>query len=134
MTLKSTNLETIPPDQVQFCVADAAMPPFAPHSFAWVHLGNIIDITDLGMAPIITAISELVGEDGIMTLSSPYDLDIATTPLSADPQAVLVDILDELGFDIVAESDHHPWVIRQYDRGFRVLLCHCMVLSRSTSR
>jgi hypothetical protein len=25
------------------CVADAANPPFAPGSFAWVHLGDVLD-------------------------------------------------------------------------------------------
>jgi SAM-dependent methyltransferase len=119
------------PGSLHLCIAEAEYPPFAPESFAWVHLGNVVDIVEVGMEAAVEAAATLLVPGGVMTVTTPYDLDLPSVPGGMDPQAVLMDFVDELGLEILDEVDQIPWVVRQYDRGFRVLFSHCMVLKRT---
>lgn len=123
---RSVPITPIPSGQLHFAIAEAESPPFAPESFAWVHLGNLVDIAEIGMEVVLEAATELLMPGGLLTLTTPYDLDLPSIPGSIDPQALLVDFLDELGMDIAEEQDNVPWVVRQYERGFRVLFTHCL--------
>ena len=114
------------PGQLSFAIAQAEHPPFAPGSFAWVHLGNVVDIVEIGMEVVVEAAVELLLPGGLLTLTTPYDLDLPSVPGTMDPSALLVDWLDELGLEILAEQDEVPWVVRQYARGFRILFTHCL--------
>ena len=119
------------PGQLQLCIAEAEAPPFAPESFAWVHVGNVVDIAEVGMEVVLEAATALLVPGGLLTLTTPYDLDVPSIFGTPDPQAVLVDALDELGLELVEEADHVPWVVRQYSRGFRVLFTHCLAARMS---
>jgi SAM-dependent methyltransferase len=123
---RPVTIRPLRPGQLQLAIADASAPPFAPSSFAWVHLGNIVDIVDVGMEEVVGAAAELLLPGGLLTLTTPYDFDVPTVPGTMDPQALLVDFIDELGLEILDEKDQVPWVVRQYERGFRVLFSHCL--------
>ena len=118
------------PGQIRFAIADAARPPLAEGALAWVHLGNVVDVAAEGPAALIEAAAALLAPGGLLTVTTPYDLDRPTVAGGMDPEAELVDAIDSVGLDIVAERDEVPWVIRQYQRGYRVLFTHCLAARR----
>ncbi|RME26495.1 MAG: methyltransferase domain-containing protein [Deltaproteobacteria bacterium] len=112
-------------------IADATAPPLPPDTFAWVHLGNILDVADDAAGPILLAAVSLLQPGGLLTISTPYDSDVAPVFGSPSPEDELRGALTELRLTIVDEEEHVPWVVRQYDRGYRVLFTHCLAARRA---
>lgn len=115
-------------------IADATQPPLPPETFAWVHLGNILDIADDEGSRILLASLSLVQPGGLLTISTPYDLDAVPVEDGDNPEDELRQVLVELGMTIVDEDQHVPWVVREYDRGYRVLFAHCIAARRDVRR
>ena len=63
---------------------------------------------------------------GLLTLATPHDEDAVPMPGAPRPSDRLREALAELGLHIVDEVPQVPWVVRQYDRGYRVLLTDCL--------
>lgn len=118
------------PASVRFVVADALAPPFEPTSFAWVHLGNLVDMVDDGVDVLLEAAADLLLPGGLLTLSTPHDVDLPPLMGRIDPAGSLRELLCEIGLTIVDEDDPVPWVVRQYRRGYRLLLADCLAARR----
>ncbi len=112
--------------QVVWAIADVLQPPVAPESIAWVHLGNVLDMVSASPAEVIDAVAPCIASGGVLTLSTPYDEDAVPLPHAEAPSDRLHEALDSLGFHVIAEERAVPWVVRQYDRGYRVLLTDCL--------
>lgn len=117
-----------------FAIAEAQTPPLAKDSFAWVHLGFVIDelSTDELVKALVSSV-ELLGRGGLLTLSTAYDSPASTPHLPDEPPPgpEMVEVMQELGLQVVEERDKVPHVTRDYDRRFTVRLAHCLVLRRS---
>ncbi len=128
-------LPPLPAGAVEWAVGDALRPPITRGSAAWVHLGNLLDMVPEGMAALLEAVTPLLMPGGLLTLSTPFDED--ATPLwAAGPsaEAELSAAYEALGLHLVAEEDPVYWLIREYDRGFRLLLCRCLALRKPLAR
>ncbi|MCB9778773.1 MAG: methyltransferase domain-containing protein [Alphaproteobacteria bacterium] len=114
------------------CIADASQPPFPENAFAWIHLGNVLDMADDKSAGILLAASAMLLPGGLLTVSTPYDTDEPPVLDAVAPENELRETLGGLGLSIIDEDEHVPWVIREYDRGFRVMFSHCVAARRPT--
>ena len=115
---------------MHFFIADAANPPLPEGAFAWVHLGNVLDIADDVAGNILSACVELLQPGGLLTLSTPYDSDEVGLLGSTPPEDELREAITALGLSLTEQDEQVPWVVREYDRGFRVLSCHCIAARR----
>ena len=118
-------------DQVQWAVADVLAPPLPTDSVAWIHLGSVVDMVAGSPLDVIDALAPLLQTGGLLTVATPHDDDAVPTPNAPDPSRALRRVLDALGFHVVAEERAVPWVVRQYDRGYRVLLTDCLAARAS---
>jgi len=116
---------------VQWAIADVLVPPLPPESFAWIHLGSVVDMVDGGPEAVIDAVSPLLMSGGLLTIATPHDEDRPPIPGTPDPTEDLRHILDALGLHVIAQDRAVPWVVRQYDRGYRVLLTDCLAARAS---
>ncbi|HJN77281.1 MAG TPA: methyltransferase domain-containing protein [Myxococcota bacterium] len=117
-----------------FAIAEAQHPPLRKDSFAWVHLGFLIDGLEADdIVSALVASVELLGRGGILTLSTAYDSPPGTPhlPDEALPGPEMIDVVGELGLSVVDERDKVPHITRHYDRLFTVRLAHCLVLRRA---
>jgi len=116
-----------------FAIAEAQTPPLPKDSFAWAHLGFLIDGLDPeALIQALVSSIELLARGGVLTLSTAYDSPASTPhlPDEAPPGPEMIEVLGELGLVVVAERDKVPHVTRHYDRRFTVRLAHCLVLRR----
>lgn len=118
------------PSQLRVCIGDAGAPPLAASSFAWVHLGNVVDFYDGDLAELLDAAIDLLLPGGLLTVSTPHDLDLAPLAGPLDPGASLRALLLDCGLTLVDEDDLVTWVVREYRRGYRLLLTDCLALRR----
>ena len=116
--------------QLRFCIADAALPPFVPESYAWVHLGNLVDVWDGDPGELFAAAAELVEPGGLVTVCTPHDLDRAPLGRHLDPSSAVRAVLDDCGLTLIEDDDLVTWVVREYRRGYRLLLTDCLALRR----
>jgi len=116
---------------VCWVVGDALAPPLAPAAFAWVHLGNLLDMVGEGSDAVLTEAAALLVPGGLLTLSTPWDVSPAGTPEAPLPEHRLHALLDDEGLEILDEDPAVPWVVREYDRGYRVLFSHCVAARRA---
>lgn len=116
---------------LSFCVADATQPPLPSGSFAWVHLGNVLDIADETAGAILAACVGLLQPGGLLTISTPYDSDDVGMLGGPGPEEELQGALTALGLTVIDEEDQVPWVLRDYDRSFRVLFTHCLAARKA---
>ncbi len=117
-------------EQFRVCIADAGFLPFAPEAFAWVHLGNLVDMHVGDLASLFAAAVEVVEPGGLVTVCTPHDLDRAPLALRLDPGDALRAVLDDCGLTLIEEDDLVTWVVREYRRGYRLLLTDCLALRR----
>lgn len=95
---------------------------------------NVIDVVD-DPRQFLSALTELVKDDGLLLLTSPYSWGSDDVPIdnwlgaSADrPSSVAtLEEIEKQGFTIVEECDHVPWVLREHQRWYRVFLNHCIL-------
>ncbi len=109
---------------LQFCIADAARPPFAPESFAWVHLGDLMDDMGDDAGEVLVASEKLLKHGGILTLTTSYGAPAAPSETVSPPEEELLEALEAMGLSVVEQQDRVPQVIRDYDRGFRIRFAH----------
>lgn len=115
---------------LHFAVADAALPPFAPGSFAWVHLGDVLDDVGDAVGDVLVASAELLPRGGVLTLHTAYGARVSDPSEKVDPQEEVLEALDGLGFDILEQADRIPHVVRHYDRHFAIRFVHCVAARR----
>lgn len=115
---------------LHFAVADASMPPFAEHSFAWVHLGDVLDSAGDAMGEVLVASSDLVARGGLFTITTAYGARSSDGGEKPDPQEELLEALDGLGFEILEQNDRIPHITRHYDRSYSVRFLHCTAARR----
>ena len=116
----------LPKDRVRWAVADVRAAPIPPDTFAWVHLGAVLDMVDEPVEAIIDALAPAICSGGLLTVATPHDEDQVPVVGSADPVGLLREALGQLGFEVVAEDRAVPWVVRQYNRACRVLFVDCI--------
>jgi SAM-dependent methyltransferase len=120
-------LPPLPAGAVEWAVGDALRPPLLPGSVAWLHIGNLLDMVPEGPAAVLSALTPALMPGGLLTLSTPFDEEAAPLPGGGpDPVAELSAALREAGLHEVTSQDPVPWLIREYDRGWRILLCRCV--------
>lgn len=115
---------------MHFFIADAVAPPLPEGAFAWAHLGNLLDIADEHAGSILAATVELLQPGGLLTVSTPYDNDEFGVVGSPPPEDELREAIAALGLQLVEQEDQVAWVLREYDRGYRVLFSHCIAARR----
>ena len=118
------------PSRTRFVVGDAMEPPLPAERFAWVHLGNVVDIVGPGVGALLDAAASLLLPGGLLTVSTPHDVDLPTLPGACEPGASLRALVEDAGLSLVDEADPVPWVVRQYRRGYRLLLADCFAARR----
>lgn len=118
------------PQNLAFCVADATAPPFPRGSFAWAHLGDVLDHCGDTVGEVLVGAAELLGRNGILTVTTSYSTERTTSEDRAPPEEELLEALDSLGLQVVEQSDRVPHVIRHYDRSFHVRFMHVIVARR----
>lgn len=113
-----------------FCVADATSPPFARGSFAWAHLGDVLDHCGDAVGEVLVAASELVMRNGVLSITTSYSTPRTTSENRAPPEEELLEALEGLGMQVVEQSDRVPHVLRHYDRSFHIRFMHVIVARR----
>ncbi|MES2639196.1 MAG: class I SAM-dependent methyltransferase [Myxococcota bacterium] len=109
---------------LQFCVADAARPPFPPDSFAWVHLGDVLDELGDEVADVLVACEGILKKGGVLTVTTAYDAPAPPTETAPPPEEELLEALEGLGLQVIDQQDRVPQVVRDYDRGYRIRFVH----------
>jgi len=116
----------VPDGVVQWAIADVLDPPLITGGIAWLHLGSVIDMVPAGMEAVLEAVVGCLQPGGLLTIATPHDEDAVALPGVPPPGEVMRAALQELGLHLVDEAPSVPWVVRQYDRGYRVLLTDCL--------
>lgn len=115
---------------LHFAVADAAMPPFAHETFAWVHMGDVIDAAGDSVGELLVATADIVARGGLLTIGTAYGARSSDEGDRPDPQEELLEALDSLGFEILEQADRIPHIARHYDRSYSVRFTHCIAARR----
>jgi hypothetical protein len=115
---------------LSFAVADATRPPFAAGSFAWVHLGDVLDSAAEAVGEVLVASAELVAPGGILTLHTAFNGRGTPSETKPNPEDELIEALDTLGFSLVEHADRVPHVVRDYDRSFKLRFSYCLAARR----
>lgn len=113
------------PSGLNFAVADAARPPFAPGSFPWVHLGDVLDWCGDAVGEVLVATTELVAPNGLLTFTTAFNVRGTPSETKPNPEDELAEALAAMGFGIVEAVDRVPHVVREYDRSYRVRFMYC---------
>lgn len=111
---------------LNLAIGDANRPPIKAESAAWVHLGCVLDVSDEKAGEILYNAVNLLQRGGLLTITTNYNSQTVPIVDEVSPEVQLKAVLSELGLEIVAEQDQVPWVVRDYDRGYRVYFCHCL--------
>lgn len=119
------------PGRVQWIVGDALAPPLAEGAFAWVHLGNLLDMVGDDPGALLDEAAARLAPGGLLTLSTPWDVSPAPHADAPAPEPLLHALLAELGLWLLDEDPAVPWVVREFDRGYRVLFSHCVAARRA---
>lgn len=109
---------------LHLAVADATRPPFRAGSFAWVHLGNVLDELGDDVGEVLVAAENLLQAGGLLTITTAYDAPARPTETAPPPEEELLEALQELGLEVVEQQDRVPAITREYDRGYRVRFMH----------
>lgn len=109
---------------LHLAVADATRPPFRVGSFAWVHLGNVLDELGDEVGEALVAAEGILKSGGLLTITTAYDAPAAPSESAAPPEEELLEALQELGLQVVEQQDRVPAITREYDRGYRIRFMH----------
>ncbi len=109
---------------LHLCVADAARPPFAPQTFGWLHLGNVLDEVGDEVGEVLVACEGILRKGGLLTISTAYDSPAEPSETAHPPEEELLEALEALGLQVLEQQDRVPLVTREYDRGYRVRFMH----------
>lgn len=128
--LRSVKVPFRPVTDVNFAVADAATPPFLRGSFAWVHLGDVLDSAGDRVSEVLNGAADLVMPGGVLTIATPFGGLDEPGEGHAPPEDELLDALAEMGFQVVVQEDRVPHIRRVYDRRFEVRMFFCVAAVR----
>lgn len=109
---------------LNLAVADAARPPFRAGSFAWVHLGNLLDELGDEVGDALVAADNVLKKGGLLTITTAYASEGPATESAPPPEEELLEALDGLGLQMIEQQDRVPGIVREYDRGYRVRFLH----------
>ncbi|MDP2317576.1 MAG: class I SAM-dependent methyltransferase [Pseudomonadota bacterium] len=109
---------------LEICIADASRPPFPPGSFAWVHLGDVLDELGDDVGDVLVACEGMLKRGGLLTLSTSYGAPTSASETSTPPEEELLEALEGLGLQVIDQQDRVPQVSRDFDRGYRVRFMH----------
>ncbi len=109
---------------LEFCIADATRPPFAPDTFAWIHLGDVLDELGDEIADVLVACEGILKKGGVITLTTAYAAPASPSETATAPEEELLEALEGLGLSVIDQQDRVPQVLRDYDRGYRVRFMH----------
>lgn len=117
---------------LDFVVADATALPIPSGGAECLAAMNVLcTLPDPHM--LLSEVARVVGESGTLLLSSPYcwgaDAWAAIAPLGISGPEYVRNQLQGT-FDIAAEDEAIPWLLRLGHRRWDVYLCHCIVASR----
>ncbi len=114
-----------------FCVGDATLPPFAPESFSWVDMGDVLDTYGESAPEAMVEATALVQHGGVLTVATGYGSLGAAGEGSPGPDEELLEAMTALGLVLVDQRDRVPWVSRDYDRSWRIRFSHCMAFRKN---
>jgi SAM-dependent methyltransferase len=120
------------PDNLDYVVADGAALPFAQGGTACVAALNVLCAVTTPKQ-LVDELCRVAAPGGLLLVSSPYwsdtepGLQKSRLALSGpgDTRAAL-----ESCFEILAEQDMVPWLLRLAKRRWNVYLCHCLIAAR----
>ena len=122
-------------DGIHWAIADVLSPPLPKSSFAWIHCGNLFDMVPGGAEGVLASLVPLLVPGGLLTFSTPFDEDdVPLNDSQESPEIQLNAALRSAGLSMVDQRDGVPWVIREYNRGFRILLCYCGAARKPLAR
>ncbi len=124
--LRSVKVPFRPVMDVNFAVADAETPPFPRGSFAWVHLGDVLDSTGDRINEVLYGAADLVARGGLITLTTSFGMLDQPAEGRPGPEADILDAFGEMGFEVVAQEDRVAHIRRVYDRRFEVRMFFCV--------
>jgi SAM-dependent methyltransferase len=134
LNIEDRPLNVEPRSNVDLVVASGLVLPFARETFDVVGSANLIDVTP-APGEILRAKTQVLRSQGIMLTTDPYWWGIDGAPLEKwlggydgikSEQAVRQMLVD-LGFEIVAEQDTMPWILRYHDRRISLHFNHSLV-------
>ncbi len=115
-------------DDLHLCIAEPDLLPFRQASFAWVHL-DAFPVLD-GLHRAIPAAAACLVPGGLLTIATAYDSENAPILHAEEPESGTRDAIDAAGLLTLEDELAVPAVVREYDRGYRVLFTHCMAARR----
>ncbi len=120
---------------IHWAIADVLSPPLPKASLAWIHCGNLFDMVPGGAEEVLASLVPLLIPGGLLTFSTPFDEDdVPVGDGGETPEKQLNEALRSVGLSVVDQRDSVPWVIREYNRGFRILLCYCVAARKPLVR
>ncbi len=133
------NMETRPLEvegrqNVDLLVASALALPFESGAFDTVSSSNLIDVTP-NPRGVIQSKEKILRIGGVLLTTDPYWWNIDDAPLErwvggyggVESAQAMRELLTELGFEIVAEEDMVPWILRYHDRQVTLHFNHNLV-------
>lgn len=109
---------------LEFCIADATSPPFPDGSFAWIHLGDVLDSLRENLVEALVRSAGLLVPGGVMTVTTAYGYVLGAEEEAPPPDEEMLEALEGLGLQVVEQQDRVPSIVREYDRSFRVRFMH----------
>lgn len=113
-----------------FCVADATLPPFAPESFAWVDLGDVLDTYGESAPEAMVEATSLLQPGGVLTITTSYGSLGTSGEGGPGPDEELLEAMAALGMLAIEQRERVPWVSREYDRSWKVRFAHCLAFRK----
>ncbi len=115
---------------LEFCIAEAAKPPFAHGVFAWVNVNARVDELGDNIAEVLVACAELLMPGGLLTFCTQHSYAHGAEEGAHPPEDDFLAVIGEVGLNVIDQKDRIPTVIRHYDRRFEVRFVHCIVARR----
>ncbi len=117
-------------------VASADRLPFPGAYFDEVTCLNLTDVVP-NPAVMFAGLLDVTSGDGLLTVTDPYYWNNSISPLELwiggrrdGASSAAMRHLDAGRFEVLAERDMVPWVLREYDRHYKVYLNHHLVLRK----
>lgn len=121
------------PGNVELIVASADCLPFSAESFDTVTCPNLIDVMS-DPNRLLDSVDSALRSGGIFIETDPYEWETTRSPLEqwfgarpgeASAEATRTAIRKR--FSLLAEQDMVPWVLREYNRFFKLYLNHHLI-------
>jgi len=131
--IRESRLLDLPPLQnAEVLIASGTNLPFPDSAFDVVNSSNIIDVVS-DPAKLVQEKRRALKDGGIFAMTDPYCWEISASiekwPGGRNGITSIEGVhqLLESEFDVIAEKDNVPWVLREHDRKFSIYINHCVV-------